>query len=38
MAERRMTLIDEGREVPLGVTMHGDAVRIRPDALASALG
>jgi len=38
MAERRMTLIDQGREVSLDVTVGGDAVRIHPDALASALG
>jgi len=33
-----MTLIDEGRALPLAVTTHGDSVRIRPDALADALG
>jgi len=38
MAERRLTLIDEGREVALDVTMHGDAVRLGRDVLASALG
>jgi hypothetical protein len=38
MTEWRLTLIDEGREVSLDVTVHGEAVRIRPDALASALG
>jgi len=37
MAER-MTLIDEGRVVPLDVTLHGGAVRISPDALAASLG
>ena len=34
----RMTLVDEGREVPLDVTVRGDAVRIRPAALAAGLG
>ena len=38
MAERRMTLIDEGREIPLAVGVYGDAVRVRADALASSLG
>jgi len=38
MPSERMTLIDEGRVVPLDVTLHGDAVRISPDALAAALG
>ena len=38
MPAERMTLIDEGRVVPLDVTLHGDAVRIAPDALAASLG
>ena len=38
MATRRLTLIDEGREVPLEVTVHGGEVRIQPDALAAGLG
>lgn len=38
MAERRLTLIDEGRELSLAAIMEGDSVRIRPDALADTLG
>jgi hypothetical protein len=38
VATQRMTIIDEGREVPLDVTVDGGAIRIRPAALAAALG
>ena len=38
MAERRLTLIDEGREVSLAAVVDGTAVRIRPEALADGLG
>ena len=38
MPAERMTLIDEGRVVPLDVTAHGDTVRISSDALAAGLG
>jgi hypothetical protein len=38
MVERRLTLIDEGREVSLAAVVDGAAVRIRPDALAAGLG
>jgi hypothetical protein len=38
MPTERMTLIDEGRVVSLDVTVQGDAVRVRPDALAAGLG
>jgi hypothetical protein len=33
-----LTLLDEGRTVPLDVTVQGDAVRVSPDALAAGLG
>lgn len=33
-----MTLLDEGRQVPLDATVHGATVRIRADALAAGLG
>jgi hypothetical protein len=38
VAERQMTLIDEGREVALAVTVQGDTVRVRAESLASAVG
>ena len=38
MMAERMTLIDEGRVVPLDVTVRGDAVRMSPEALAAGLG
>ena len=38
MAAESMTILDEGREVPLAATIEGDAVRIAPDALAAGLG
>ena len=33
-----MTLVDEGREIPLDGAVHGEGIRISPDALAAALG
>jgi hypothetical protein len=33
-----MTLVDDGREVPLDVAVHGAAIRMRPEALAAGLG
>ena len=38
MPAERMTLIDEGRVMTLDVTVHADAVRIPPHALAAGLG
>ena len=38
MAERRLILIDEGREVSLAAVVDGSAVRIRAQALADGLG
>ena len=38
MAERRVTLIDEGREVAAAATVRGDSIRIRAGELANALG
>jgi len=38
MAERRLTLIDEGREVAAVATVQGDSVRIRAGELANAIG
>ncbi len=38
MPSERLTLVDEGRLVPLDVTVRGDSVRIAPDALAAGLG
>ena len=38
MAERRLTLIDEGREVAAAATVQGDSVRIRAGELANAIG
>jgi hypothetical protein len=38
VAERQMTLIDEGREVALAVTVQDDIVRVRPESLVSAIG
>ena len=38
MTRGRMTVIDEGREVPLDVEVDKGTVRIPPDALAAGLG
>jgi hypothetical protein len=38
MPAERLTLIDEGRAVPIDVTLRAGAVRIAPGALASGLG
>ena len=38
MAAERITLIDDGRALPLDVIIAGDTVRITPDALAAGLG
>ena len=38
MAERRITVIDEGRESPLTATVESGAVRIRPEVLSAGLG
>ena len=38
MAERRVTLIDEGREEVVAATVQGDSLRIRATELTNAIG
>src|SRR6266404_5947498 len=38
MAARTVTIIEEGRAVPVQAVVHGDAIRLGPGALGEALG